>query len=91
LSANQDWLVVRRWGKPLDELEICLLTTRGSVLSRHIKQDIRRNLKNRGYAGYIKIPGLRRYKTQAGADRKAHILNIRFNTNGYSSIREDAI
>ena len=85
-NSIYDWVVIRRWGKPSENEELCILTTRGFLLTRIIRLHLRENLQ----AGR-KVPGLRRYRTKNRADMKADKLNRRFKTGGYSSIREDGI
>jgi hypothetical protein len=88
LQANSeyDWLIIRTWGKCNEDKEVCILTTRGFLLARYVKDHIRQGLKDQR-----RIPGVRRYKTQSGADAKAMFLNRKFKTSGYLSIREDQI
>lgn len=90
-SCVYDWLVYRIWNKPIERVEICLLTTRGYLLSRIVKRHVRENLKRIGTVAYTKVPGLRRYRTEGRAKNKAAKLNEKFNTTGYKFIREDKI
>ena len=90
-KPEYDWLVCRLWGKIAEKTEICLLTTRGYILARHIREHIRANIRAKGNTFYKATAGLRRYRTKSGADKKVNQLNRKFKTNGYSSVREDEI
>ena len=78
-----------------------MLTTRGYILSRHLRMDLKRgisfyyhqcaNVLTQVPGRKKKIPGLRRYKTEKRAKAKAERLNKYFKTTGYSAIREDQI
>lgn len=88
---HYDWLVYRTWNKLNEDIEICILTTRGHLLSRLTKDDIRLSLKKWGSQHYKQIPGLRRYRTENRAQEKASQLNERHGTTGHKVIREDQI
>ncbi len=90
-EKKYDWLVCRLWGKVTEKIEICLLSTRGFMLARHIKKHIRENLANIGEKGFKPIAGLRRYRTEKRANEKADTLNKKFKCTGYKSVREDKI
>ena len=86
----KDWLVMRLWGRASEGAEICVLTTRGFILARHYRLYLRCGVQHsKGLCK--KVPGLRRYKTKRMAKAKADKLNKRFETSGYSAIREDSI
>ncbi len=87
----KDWLVIRLWGRYNERTEICVLTTRGYLLSRHLRMDIKRGIHHKGINIWKKIPGLRRYKTEKMAKIKAKKLNGVFSTIGFSVIREDQV
>ena len=91
MENDKSWLVIRKWGKPSDEHEVCVLTTRHNILSRHPKEHIRLGLCDPELKVYEKVPGLRRYITEEAASKKANDLNEHFKTNGYSAVREDGV
>ncbi len=89
----KDWLVIRLWGRVTEKLEICVLTTRGKILSRHYRTHLSRGIHHKGINVWKKVAGLRRYKTKSGAQLKADKLNAFFRdgdrvVKGYSAIRE---
>ncbi len=90
-DVKYDWLVCRLWGKVIEKVEICLLTTRGFLLARYVREHIRETLMVKGKKHYKEIKGLRRYRTEKRATQKAAQLNKKFNTAGYESVREDEI
>ncbi len=90
-EIKHDWLVCRLWGKAIEKIEICLLTTRGFMLARHVRAHIKNNLQAKARKDHKPIAGLRRYRTRKRANDKAQQLNRKFSTDGYNSIREDEI
>jgi hypothetical protein len=90
-SVFKDYLVMRLWGRASEKTEICILSTRGHILSRHLKKHIRWGIRQKGLSLFSPIPGLRRYKTYKRADNKAQKMNKIFETKGFSAIREDEI
>lgn len=89
---SKDWLVVRRFKRPQQNNdEVCILTTRSNLLARHKKEHLKYGERIGNDGGIRKVPGLRRYKTQSGAARKALKMNKIFNTNEHAAIRSDNI
>lgn len=86
-----DWLIMRLFNRPEEETEVCILTTRGKILARHCRDDLRQGVRREDRSRWEKVPGLRRYRTEKMAKAKAHKLNRFFNTEGYSAIREDRV
>lgn len=86
-----DWLIMRLFNRPEEAVEVCVLTTRGKLLSRHARLHLREGVHHKGVNEWRKVPGLRRYRTEQRAKAKAVKMNEFFNTTGYSAIREDQI
>jgi len=85
-----DWLIMRLFNRPEEELEVCVLSTRGKLLARHCRLHLRHGVSYKGVERR-KVPGLRRYRTKQRAAAKADRMNDYFNTTGFSAIREDQI
>lgn len=86
-----DWLIMRSFNRPEEGAEVCILTTRGKLLARHYRLYLRGGVYHEDANEWRKVPGLRRYRTEARAKVKAQKMNELFNTAGYSAIREDQI
>lgn len=86
-----DWLIMRLFNRPEEGAQVCILTTRGKILSRHYRLHLREGVHHKGIDEWRKVPGLRRYRTEQRAKAKAEKMNKFFNTTGYSAIREDQI
>jgi hypothetical protein len=83
-TENQpNWLITRVFGSGNEPDIINILTTRGFILARHSIKAI--------IAAGNHVKGVRRYRTESKAHRKAGQLNVKFKTNGYGHIREDEI
>lgn len=90
-AVFKDYLVMRLWGRASEGAEVCILTTRRYLLTRHYRDDLRQGVRKEDRSRYEKVPGLRRYKTYKRADEKAQKMNKVFKTKGFSAIREDEI
>ncbi|RLC37574.1 hypothetical protein DRH27_03735 [Candidatus Falkowbacteria bacterium] len=83
-----DWLVMRLFNRPEETNEVCILTTRGRLLARHTRNDLKHGVYCTIKDVWRKVPGLRRYKTRKMAYAKAGKLNAFFNTGDYSAVQE---
>ncbi len=86
-----DWLIVRVFSSPEEGTEVCVLTTRGHTLARHERLYLRRGTYHGDIKKWLKVPGLRRYRTEMRAKAKAVKMNRAFNTTGFVAIREDQL
>ena len=85
-----DWLVARRFNNIKKE-EICLLTTRGYILARCNRREIRSGLYKPNIDKWGKVAGLRRFKTQQRACLTAEKLNRIFCTSDYIAVEENQV
>ncbi len=84
------YIIIRLWGRETESKEVCVLSTRGVLLSRHYRRNIAQGVSYDNQPP-MKLLGLRRFRTMGGAARRAAILNKHFQTNGYIAIKESDV